>query len=229
MKIRRSVLIGAATGALLVSALALPANAVTDDAATALIDAALGTEDVTVTDPALQQELIEQVQEAADLGVLDPTIVDRVSTDPTATPSAAIDALISDHEAAQLTNWNSVGAQIQAAFAVVRAEFEQCRQAGDVSTCAKSLGASYQAALAQVKQEQVAVGSEGAANTAETPGATGSGTTQMQGNSGSGDASNKSNGNSSTNDSSTKSNGNSNSNSGSKSNGNSNIKSNGKN
>lgn len=166
MAIRRSVITGAVVGSVLVFGFAFPAHAeLTDTEAGALVAAALETEDITITDPELEQAIVDAVQEASELDIINPEIVDEVVTDPavteptdpaTETPAptedpGTVDELIDDNEDSQVELWNDLGPQIQEAFDVIRADFEACREAGTVSTCARTLGLRFQVALTEVK------------------------------------------------------------------------------
>lgn len=150
--------LGATTIALFGSVTAANAEIV-DNGAELLIESALDANDANITDPALLEELVQEVIAAEELELLDPTIVDEANLqaeDPTLSDEP-LEELVDDQTDEQLENWQEEAPAIKAAFDAVRADFEQCRAESDGSaaTCAKELRFQFQFALAEVKLARI--------------------------------------------------------------------------
>ena len=163
MKPSRSILLSVGLSAVFVTALATPARAdISEATATELVAAALASEGITLDEGALSDELVAAIDEADELGVLDPEIVDVTenieqpapSESPSASPSpnGPLEELIDENTQEQLDTWADLSDEIQAAFDVIRADFAACRETSDsTSACAKGLGLRFQIALTEVK------------------------------------------------------------------------------
>ena len=123
-----------------------------EEAPALLIEATLEREGAPTDDPGLLTDLTQVMEEADELGLLNPAIVDaanEITTNPD-TPEETLDELTGDQEEAQLRSWRSVAPNLQAAFETVRTQFDECRADAErtTSSCAKELRVQYQAAVA---------------------------------------------------------------------------------
>lgn len=123
-----------------------------EEAPALLIEATLERESAPSDDPGLLADLTQVMEEADELEILNPAIVDaanEITTNPEA-PEEALDELTGDQEEAQLRSWRSVAPNLQAAFETVRTQFDECRADAErtTSSCAKELRVQYQAAVA---------------------------------------------------------------------------------
>lgn len=130
-----------------------------EEGAAILVESALEANDATLTDADLLGELVQDVTEAEELGLLDPAIVDESNAlveNPEA-PTDALDGLIDEQADEQIENWQEEAPAIKAAFETVRAQFQECRADGQttVSDCAQQLRFQYQFALAEVKLARI--------------------------------------------------------------------------
>lgn len=128
------------------------AQAETSDTVTeALIDSSLGSLGTEVTDPALLEELKQDVSDAIDEGVIDPSIVD--AADPATSPSEAdLENLIDNNLSQETDSWSEEEPAWAAAFETIRADFESCRTDGkSTSACARTLGFQLQIAHAEAE------------------------------------------------------------------------------
>ena len=149
--------------------MATSAQAETSDAVTeTIIDSSLSGLDTQVTDPALMDQLQQDISLAVDEGVIDPAIVDAaetVVTDPTSTPAPeltstpvdpALTDLIDENLAEETGTWEEEAPAWLAAFEQIRAEFEACRTDGQAtSACARTLGFQLQIAHAEAELAQI--------------------------------------------------------------------------
>lgn len=142
--------VGAAVPALVFGFGVSAAQAETSDAATeTIINSSLDGLGTEVTDPALLDELQQDISDAIDQGIIDPSIVD--AADPTTTDSALSD-LIDENLNEQTSTWEEEAPAWAAAFEQIRADFEACRTDGQsTSSCARTLGFQLQIAHAQAE------------------------------------------------------------------------------
>lgn len=166
----KRLIVSALTVAVTIPALALgvgvsAAQAETSDAVTeTIIDSSLSGLGTEVIDPALLDQLQEDVSTAIEEGVIDPAIVDAAEelvTDPTSTPNPEettapaeydLSNLIDENLDEQSTTWEEEEPAWAAAFETIRADFEACRTDGQsTSTCARTLGFQLQIAHAQAE------------------------------------------------------------------------------
>lgn len=140
--------------------------ATTDKISQTIVDSALANLEIEVTDPALLDQLQEDISTAIDEGTIDPGIVDGAETisDATETPAPtdpALDDLLDENLTDETASWEEQAPAWLAAFETIRADFETCRTDGQsTSACARTLGFQLQVAHAEAQltalDEQIA-------------------------------------------------------------------------
>lgn len=130
------------------------AQAETADATTeTIINSSLDGLGTEVTDPTLLDELQQDISDAIDQGIIDPSIVDTADpTTPDETTDPALSDLIDENLNEQTSTWEEEAPAWAAAFEQIRTDFEACRTDGQsTSTCARTLGFQLQIAHAQAE------------------------------------------------------------------------------
>lgn len=156
MKLRSlfSVLAVSATVPALVFGVGLSAaQAETSDVITeTIIDSSLSGLGTEVTEPALLEELQQDVSDAIDAGIIDPAIIDVADPESTPPTDSDLENLIDDNLSEETDSWAEEEPAWAAAFETIRADFETCRTDGQsTSTCARTLGFQLQIAHAEAE------------------------------------------------------------------------------